>query len=657
MDVWSAPHGVPGSYICVTTHWIEPVTWKMMKLVIAFEDFSAPHSGSALAKTLRNVFVNFNLKNKIMSITLDNASNNTSTIGKLKLKYDPPMEGRFYHSRCVAHIIKLCVQDGLAVPMINNIKESFKTTLKDLFIWGGKNHQRYVRICKQAGKPCLSWDVPTRWNSTYHMFLSGLKQKSTLIYFHDLLASKASEFAFSTSGKVLSIRRTRLTPAFLEMCMCLKDHLDAQERKQDKFTLETPVDFEEEILDAEVRGEMIDGEESLRGIATRMNKMTGKSGSGTSQTHTATRVLVNPNSGHDVLQGNAPHTFTSNISQEHAAHDNANSHGFDEIVYSVSDISDFNPSSIRVVSDFFKVSLLTPIDIDKFVRDLDSDKIKVWSMLTKEQRDGVIDIVGVQLESLLSDNNDITSEKPSDPIVQSVDINPTLTSYAGAVGASTIEDGINLIASFIGKRVMFDSCTSSMCSDSWGRSSFARCLIEVNSEANLVDVVPIGIPSLTGEDFTKKTIQVEYEWRPPKCDVCKIFGHVHDQCPNKVVSHSIVTIFTIVTPTVELLNYGFQTVGKKKKKGKPKSTNSSQFVGSSVKHNVRYEPKATTNQPKKVATAVCNASKLSSKSKSSGTSSKEGNVTTSNSYSALENDEYEDEEHVENLYDESANLF
>ncbi|GKE07545.1 zinc finger BED domain-containing protein RICESLEEPER 3 [Tanacetum coccineum] len=63
--------------------------------------------------------------------------------------------------------------------------------------------------------------------------------------------SIASESAFSTSGMVLSIRRTRLTPASLEMCMCLKDHLDAQERKQDKSTLETLVDFEEEILDAE----------------------------------------------------------------------------------------------------------------------------------------------------------------------------------------------------------------------------------------------------------------------------------------------------------------------------------------------------------------------------------------------------------------------
>nr|GEY63368.1 zinc finger BED domain-containing protein RICESLEEPER 2-like [Tanacetum cinerariifolium] len=72
---------------------------KMIKRVIAFEDFLSPQSGSALAKTLRNVFVNFNLENKIMSITLDNASNNTSAIGKLKLKYNPPIEDTQEHKQ------------------------------------------------------------------------------------------------------------------------------------------------------------------------------------------------------------------------------------------------------------------------------------------------------------------------------------------------------------------------------------------------------------------------------------------------------------------------------------------------------------------------------------------------------------------------------
>nr|GEU90130.1 ribonuclease H-like domain-containing protein [Tanacetum cinerariifolium] len=64
-------------------------------------------------------------------------------------------------------------------------------------------------------------------------------------------SSVASESAFSTSERVLSIRRTRLTPASLEMCMCLKDHLDAKKRKQDKCPLEIPLDFEEVVFDDE----------------------------------------------------------------------------------------------------------------------------------------------------------------------------------------------------------------------------------------------------------------------------------------------------------------------------------------------------------------------------------------------------------------------
>ncbi|GJZ39766.1 zinc knuckle CX2CX4HX4C containing protein [Tanacetum coccineum] len=190
----------------------------------------------------------------------------------------------------------------------------------------------------------------------------------------------------------------------------------------------------------------------------------------------------------------------------------------------------------------------------------------------------------------------------------------------------------------------------------WGRSSFARCLIKVNSEANLEDSVTIGIPSLTGDDFTKETIHVKYEWRPPRCDECKIFGHVHDHCPKNLVNPPIVTTSNVVAPTVEKSNDGFQTVGKKKKrKGKSKSTNGGQFTGPSVKQTVRYEPKATTIAPKKGATNVSNPSKSSSMLKTADTSPKNDNFTISNSFSAL-NDEEEYDEEFENVYDESANL-
>nr|GFC15542.1 zinc knuckle CX2CX4HX4C [Tanacetum cinerariifolium] len=201
---------------------------------------------------------------------------------------------------------------------------------------------------------------------------------------------------------------------------------------------------------------------------------------------------------------------------------------------------------------------------------------------------------------------------------------------------------------------MLDSYTCFMCNDSWGSISFARFLIEVNSKADLVDVVTIGIPSLTGDDFTKETIRVEYKWRLSRCKLCKIFCHIHDHCPKKVVSPLIVTTSNVVTHTVEKTIDGFQTVDKKKKrKGKSKSTNGGEFAGPSVIQSLKYESKASIIAPKKEATNVSNASKSSSMLKTAGTSSKKDNISTSNSYFAL-NDE---EENVVYVYDESANLF
>nr|GEY19829.1 hypothetical protein [Tanacetum cinerariifolium] len=122
-------------------------------------------------------------------------------------------------------------------------------------------------------------------------------------------------------------------------------------------------------------------------------------------------------------------------------------------------------------------------------------------------------------------------------------------------------------------------------------------------------------------------VSIEYEWKPPRCELCTIFGHVHDQCPKKVM----------VTSTAEKVNDGFQTVTKKRKKGKSRSTNGGLFDGQLVKQN---------NQSLKAI--VPPASPRRSPNADEGV-----NITVSNSYAALDD---ESEEEVENLYDELANL-
>ncbi|KAJ0814120.1 putative transcription factor interactor and regulator CCHC(Zn) family [Helianthus annuus] len=95
------------------------------------------------------------------------------------------------------------------------------------------------------------------------------------------------------------------------------------------------------------------------------------------------------------------------------------------------------------------------------------------------------------------------------------------------------EDGLSLLASKIGVPKMLDSYTSTMCAESWGRSSFARALIEVNAGDDLKRSIKIVVPSLEGNGYSKAEIKVEYDWEPLKCSTCCVFGHDVNECPKK----------------------------------------------------------------------------------------------------------------------------
>nr|GEV20747.1 zinc finger BED domain-containing protein RICESLEEPER 2 [Tanacetum cinerariifolium] len=115
-------------------------------------------------------------------------------------------------------------------------------------------YERYVNtdfVTLLDNSEFAAFDLLGFWKTKESMFLVLSRMAMDIISVQ--ATSVASESAFSTSGRVLSIRRTRLTPTSLELCMCLKDHLDAQERKQHKSGLENPRYFKEEILDADVQ--------------------------------------------------------------------------------------------------------------------------------------------------------------------------------------------------------------------------------------------------------------------------------------------------------------------------------------------------------------------------------------------------------------------
>ncbi|GJZ23762.1 zinc knuckle CX2CX4HX4C containing protein, partial [Tanacetum coccineum] len=295
----------------------------------------------------------------------------------------------------------------------------------------------------------------------------------------------------------------------------------------------------------------------------------------------------------------------------------------------------------NIIFELFGISLKTYKDFEEFINNIELGKSEVWLELSEEQRQEVSDTFDINTKSTsyAGDAGAVTKDQPkvisnfhplvADPVFNGVNISiPRKVVQKGRHGLKRIilnnkgffffkfDSRAGLEAVLEGSPWMIRNSSIILKKWSMSTSLLKEELTRIPIWVKLhdvplqvyeedVDVVTIGIPSLTVDDFTKETIRVKYEWRPPRCVLCNIFGHVHDMCPKKVVSPHIVTTSNVVTPTVEKTIDGFQTVGKnKKRKGRSKSTNGGQFAVPSVKQNVRYEPKANPSAPKRGPTTV-----------------------------------------------------
>ena len=72
LDGWTSPFQT--SFLAVTAHWIND-DWVQQDVTLGFEHLKGSHTGEALMEAFINVVEQFNLQQKVMSITSDNGSN------------------------------------------------------------------------------------------------------------------------------------------------------------------------------------------------------------------------------------------------------------------------------------------------------------------------------------------------------------------------------------------------------------------------------------------------------------------------------------------------------------------------------------------------------------------------------------------------------
>ncbi|XP_027170843.1 zinc finger BED domain-containing protein RICESLEEPER 2-like [Coffea eugenioides] len=177
IDLWKSGQKI--QYMVVTGHFIDS-DWVLQKHVLNFCNVPPPHTRVIIADALSKCFIDWEIENKVSSITVDNASYNNVCIRRLRkdfsLKKRLSIGGKIFHVRCCAHILNLLVQDGLGQlgGVIDVVREGIK------YLNNSESRLlEFAKIKKKLQLPSrkLILDCPTRWNSTYLMLVSSLEFK------------------------------------------------------------------------------------------------------------------------------------------------------------------------------------------------------------------------------------------------------------------------------------------------------------------------------------------------------------------------------------------------------------------------------------------------------------------------------------------------
>ncbi|XP_059429198.1 zinc finger BED domain-containing protein RICESLEEPER 2-like [Corylus avellana] len=183
-DMWTSSQRV--SYMVVTCHFVDS-NWLLQKRILNFCNVPPPHSGVVIAEALRNSFIEWGILDKVLTITVDNASANSAAIDILRddfeLRGSLPIGGLMFHVRCCAHITNLLVQAGLSE--IGDIIDSVRQGIKYI-VASERRLNAFSDIAKRLdlGSNKLVLDVPTRWNSTYLMLKTAIRFKEVFPRYH-----------------------------------------------------------------------------------------------------------------------------------------------------------------------------------------------------------------------------------------------------------------------------------------------------------------------------------------------------------------------------------------------------------------------------------------------------------------------------------------
>ncbi|PWA46312.1 zinc knuckle CX2CX4HX4C [Artemisia annua] len=75
-----------------------------------------------------------------------------------------------------------------------------------------------------------------------------------------------------------------------------------------------------------------------------------------------------------------------------------------------------------------------------------------------------------------------------------------------------------------------DNVTANMCKSGRGRVGFERVLVEIDANKELPKIIEVVYKNGLNEEVGRKIVKVIYDWKPPRCSTCCVFGHNMQSC-------------------------------------------------------------------------------------------------------------------------------
>ena len=176
-DMWTASNN--HAFLSLTIYYVNSL-WQLKSFLLDIIPMTVRHTGTNMADAIMTVLHDFDLAEKALALTTDNASS-MIVCGNLITEELEEEFGNlnFSHYRCAAHILNLAVNKG--VELVNESIEKIRSLMSYIKSSQPVNDSLKI-LCNVKAINYLvpETDIKTRWNFTFYMLQKWKRMESAL---------------------------------------------------------------------------------------------------------------------------------------------------------------------------------------------------------------------------------------------------------------------------------------------------------------------------------------------------------------------------------------------------------------------------------------------------------------------------------------------